>query len=202
MSTRGCIARLQKHDPLEFKGVYHHWDSYPSGLGQALFQMRNKDFNGDTKEMLKVLIDQHPAGWSSVIGKDFRLKPGFRAHAHDDGREIHPQCYCHGDRNEPSSQVTHKNAAGSGIEYAYLFDGSKMIIAGSFCDNGGKMVGMFGCGDPEAVWSVIAEADLDGPEPGWEALDQAGRMEVEEGAQISCSAANRKSSQQTRIVKR
>ena len=198
MSTRGCIARLQKRDPLEFKGVYHHWDSYPSGLGQKLFHIRNQEFKGDTAAMLKVLIDQHPAGWSTIVGADFDLRPGFQGHQKADGKamvmESRPQCYCHGDRHETSSMVTERNAAASGIEYAYLFDGSKMFIAGSFCGNGRKMVGMFGLGDAEAVWSVIAEVYLDGPEPDWETLDQVSSTDVEAGAQISCPAADKKSS--------
>ena len=69
-----------------------------------------------------------------------------------------------------------------------------MFITGSFCGNGRKMVGMFGFGDTEAVWSVIAEVDLDGPEPDWETLDQASSTDVEAGAQISCPAADKKSS--------
>jgi len=162
MSTRGCIARLRGRTPLAFKGVYHHWDSYPSGLGQTLFRLRNQGFKGDTAALLKALIDEHPAGWSTVVGSD------------------QPQCYCHDDRHEAGFAVTHKNAAQSGIEYAYLFRGAQMVIAGSFCGSGNKMIGMFGCGDPDAVWSVIAEINLDGPEPDWKALDQEGVKEREE----------------------
>jgi hypothetical protein len=44
MSTRGCIARLTGSQPWQFRGVYHHWDSYPSGLGRALFRGRNWEF--------------------------------------------------------------------------------------------------------------------------------------------------------------
>ena len=176
MSTRGCIARLQKRDPLEFKGVYHHCDSYPSGLGQTLFRLRNQEFRGDTAAMLKVLIDQHPAGWSSVVGADFTLKPGFK-NWDLDGKgtetDARPQCYCHGDRHEADQAVTEKEADEVGVEYAYLFDGSKMLIAEPVYDDGSMMLGMFGCGDADAVWSVIAEIDLDGPEPDWEALNRA-----------------------------
>jgi hypothetical protein len=178
MSTRGCIARLQQRSPLEFKGVYHHWDSYPSGLGRTLFRIRRRDFNGDTKAMLNALIDKHAAGWSTIVGRDFALTPGFctaRVPGQDtDDEDKRPECYCHGDRSEEGWTVTHKNAAGSGVEYAYVFDGPRMLILGSFCCDGAKMVGMFGVGDPKAIWSVIAEVDLDGPEPDWTAMDTAG----------------------------
>ena len=175
MSTRGCIARLQRRSPLEFKGVYHHWDSYPSGLGRALFRLRRRDFKNDTNAMLSVLIDQHPAGWSTIIRRDFSLAPGFcgrRTPSVCEGiANEKPECYCHGSRSEAAWAVTQENAAESGVEYAYVIDGSKMLILGSFCTDGAKMVGMFGMGDPEAGWSVIVEVDLDGPEPDWKVLD-------------------------------
>lgn len=175
MSTRGCIARLQRKAPLEFKGVYHHWDSYPSGLGRTLFRIRRQDFNGDTNAMLNVLIDQHGAGWSTIVGRDFTLTPGFRgaslSNACAKGEDARPECYCHGSRDEEGWAVTHENAAGSGIEYAYVFDGSKMLVVGSFRSNGVKMVGMFGMGDPGATWSVIAAVDLNGPEPDWSVME-------------------------------
>jgi hypothetical protein len=33
------------------------------------------------------------------------------------------------------------------------------------------MIGMWGMGDPRAVWQEIAKIDLDGPEPDWKELD-------------------------------
>ena len=72
MSTRGAIARLSGEG---FKGVYHHWDSYPSGLGKALWDTYQKV--GVLDAMLDGLIDQHPAGWSSIVAT------------------VH--CYCHRD---------------------------------------------------------------------------------------------------------
>ena len=174
MSTRGCIARLQGRSPLEFKGVYHHWDSYPSGLGQALFRLRNTHFAQDTEAMLRALIDEHPAGWSTVVGATFDKRPGFRSRgSHSTADDDAPQCYCHGDRSEPARAVTQRTAAGSGVEYAYAFTGATMLVLGSYCDDGAKMIGMFGFGDEGAAWRVIAEIDLDGSEPDWEALDRA-----------------------------
>jgi len=35
MSTRGCVAI---GTPARWRGVYNHWDSYPTGLGQAVWQ--------------------------------------------------------------------------------------------------------------------------------------------------------------------
>lgn len=175
MSTRGCIARLDRRTPVEFRGVYHHWDSYPSGLGQALFHIRNRDFGRDTETMLKELIDRHPAGWSTVVGTRFAPQSGrgkrLARGSKDGSEDAGAQCYCHGGRHEPGWLVTHGNAAGSGVEYAYAFDGATMLVLASYGREGGKMVGMFGTGDPDAVWSVIATVDLDGPEPDWKAME-------------------------------
>ena len=38
--------------------------------------------------------------------------------------------------------------------------------------DGSKMIGMFGMGNPEAKWGVLAIAPLDGPEPDWKALER------------------------------
>ena len=45
-----------------------------------------------------------------------------------------------------------------------------MVILSSYCKNGDKMIGAFGCGDPNAIWKPIAEIDLDGKEPDWEKI--------------------------------
>jgi hypothetical protein len=57
--------------------VYHHWDSYPEGLGTTLAELYATHFAGDLSKMLKTLIDDHPAGWSTINGADFSLEPGF-----------------------------------------------------------------------------------------------------------------------------
>ena len=72
MSTRGCIARLTSRSPIRFEGVYHHWDSYPSGLGRMLYLLWNEDFNRDTRAMLRELVDEHGAGWSTIVGCRFK----------------------------------------------------------------------------------------------------------------------------------
>jgi hypothetical protein len=34
-------------------------------------------FHGDADKMLKTLIDDHPAGWSTINGADWSVKPGY-----------------------------------------------------------------------------------------------------------------------------
>jgi hypothetical protein len=124
MSTNGCIARKTETG---FTGVYHHFDSDPSHLGKALFQLRNGHFKKNTEDMLKVLIDKHPAGWSTIVDRDFTKKPGFiemGSKVKDDNR---PLCYCHGDRHEDANEMN-ETCDRTMIEYVYVFDGDKMII--------------------------------------------------------------------------
>ena len=78
VSTNGIIARSIGEGT--FEGVYHHWDSYPNeGLGQFLIHILTGHFRNDLARMLRVLIDEHPAGWSTIVNKDFALEPGYTA---------------------------------------------------------------------------------------------------------------------------
>jgi len=74
MATRAIIAR-QRGDGWE--GRYHHWDGYPPGLGAALYDLYNGHFQRDIGRMLAVLIDDHPAGWSSIIDADWSQPPAW-----------------------------------------------------------------------------------------------------------------------------
>lgn len=76
MSTRSTIAR--EHGT-GFKGVYHHWDGYPSGLGHTLFHLYRGHFKKNLRAMLRFLIDDHPQGWSTIVNADFTLPAGPRA---------------------------------------------------------------------------------------------------------------------------
>ena len=167
MSTRGAIGRLLPDG--SWQARYHHFDSYPSGLGRALYLAYRGFFNRSVERMLEYLVDEHPAGWSTIVDADFARTPGYRNY--DEIDDNAPHCYCHGDRHEEAWEVTQENAAGSGVEYAYLFDGtSRMRILSSY-SGAHKMIGMFGQGDPDSTWVEIAAVDLDGPEPNWQELD-------------------------------
>ncbi len=90
MSTRSMIARKTEEG---FQGVYHHWDGYPSALGHTLWQLYHqgdRNLNG----MLALLIDEHPAGWSSINGVDWDQPIGYVTD-YAKGRETNaPQCFC------------------------------------------------------------------------------------------------------------
>jgi len=146
VSTNGIIARSTGEGT--FEGVYHHWDSYPNqGLGQFLIRTLTGHFQNDLARMLRFLIDEYPAGWSTIVNKDFTLKPGYTAeslrHPSCSGmsdEDYHaamerfralpdyrrPQCYCHGKRHEEPQVLTEKSDVGA--SWAYVFDEQERIL--------------------------------------------------------------------------
>ena len=79
MSTRGVIARQNGSG---FIGRYHHWDSYPEGLGKTLYDWAQRM---PLDRMLHILLDEHPAGWSTIVDTDPTLDPGY-VEVNDDER--------------------------------------------------------------------------------------------------------------------
>lgn len=134
MSTRGAIARPTSGGG--WTGRYHHFDAYPTGLGVELVRLYRDTFDGDHELMARTLIDEHPAGWSTLIAhhvdgdRPFTVEhfacAGFQAHD-DPMSGLFPQCYCHGARSEIADALVcrcHRNDS-SGcsplfIEWAYV----------------------------------------------------------------------------------
>lgn len=141
MSTRAVIAR--RTGPGTFEGVYHHFDGYPAGLGAVLFDHAKEH---GIKVTTKKAIDQAKHGWSSFPDKKY---------------------------NDGDMKLTHQDASASGCEWAYAFDQEKneMLVLSSFCEDGAKMIGMFGSGDPNASWRIAAVVDLSKPEPDWDEME-------------------------------
>ncbi len=97
-------------------GRYHHSDGYPNGLGVSLIEAYVEGFagrrvnNAGFLRMVKTLVFDHPAGWSTINGADWSLEPGFgKGGIVLDDEDEHeplkratnrPQCYCHGDRSD------------------------------------------------------------------------------------------------------
>src|SRR5258708_19905372 len=113
-----------------FAGRYHHWDSYPPGLGVALVELYRSHFKRDLDRMLQVLLDEHKA-WSTIVHKDLTLKPGYTNVASPpEGMSIEdfhnlplnrrPQCHCHGARHEEGFVADEKSDCGA--EWAYIFE--------------------------------------------------------------------------------
>jgi DNA-directed RNA polymerase subunit N (RpoN/RPB10) len=227
VSTRAGIARWTDKTKKEWAGRYHHWDGYPSGLGATLYQLVRSKTLGDLSTTLRVLIDDHPAGWSTINGADWGKRPGYEdsakarctscgrkawehyaqyykttqqrkrleailagfapervarirrkeefvlwhAFEHDVTTTRRATCYCHGARREEPWEVTHSKAAGSGVEWAYIFDVPRRAMTVLEAVVGGRhSMGMFGAGDPAASWCERALVVFDNPEPDWMAL--------------------------------
>jgi hypothetical protein len=99
MSTRGCIARVEGD---AFRGVYHHWDSYPTELGRRLFAIAQGQ---DIDTLLRELIDGHPGGWLTV----------------------QEECFCHDRGEDPMPVAPDENDAW--VEWAYAFDARARSMA-------------------------------------------------------------------------
>jgi len=92
-------------------GRYHHFDGYPTELGVSLIEAYTGVFGGQRVNdasyvrMVKTLIFDHPAGWSTINGADWSLDPGFEELL--EGGEVtnRPHCYCHGDRSEGAQTI-------------------------------------------------------------------------------------------------
>ena len=194
MATRGVIARPAGNG---WEGRYHHWDSYPSGLGKTLWDAYHRFFRRDIDAMTSYLIDQHPAGWSTIVGADLTLPPGFTEHGNsrfgdyskglitwEEYRNLpqnrRPQCYCHGDRNEPEQLITHDQDPVD-LEWAYVLSPTSMTVLISVPTTwddpalNGRTPTEFDIkwNLRPLKWVVAGVVDWDGPEPAWETLVRA-----------------------------
>lgn len=127
MSTRAVIAR--PNGPYDFIGVYHHWGGNPRELGRAIKEEALVYMDHNVLYLLKILIDDHPAGWSNIVGCNWDL-PVTNLSAWDRiqwgqrGVAIPPDCFCH--RNvEEYRRATRLNSSSSlqvDCEWAYVID--------------------------------------------------------------------------------
>src|SRR5260370_27357417 len=119
MSTRAVIGRTTGSEG-EFAGVYSHWDGYPTALGRSLFQMLHGHFHHDLAAMLKTVIDVHPAGWSILVDRDWKKKPGYPK----DPRSDAPASYCHETRHDKPQDFTHEDLKEdhAGLQVLYILD--------------------------------------------------------------------------------
>lgn len=166
MATRGIIGRTT---PSGFIARHHHWDSNPRCLGKTLYNAYQRVFNKDIVKMMHFLIDGHPAGWSTIVGKDLSLKPGFsdiderRIEGYQESEKARrAECYCHGDRHESEQTIrSFTDAWVSWAEYAYIInEASHLMII--YARSAGE-------------WIMIAKVELNGYEPDWKALNHRGQ---------------------------
>jgi len=196
MSTRGCIARVT---PKGFSGRYHHYDSYPTGLGKALWHLCHRHFAGDVKAMLRVLIDEHTA-WLSIGSSlpdepcaDFNLEIGYRNYVGDDKPEAHalwqhsPQCFCHGERSEKGWRINQDNVEGD-TEYVYAFDRKGRMQVMSWGDTGMVMFNLIDFTGDEPNWQDI-EDHIDIAQGRETRAQRIAKLEAERAARAASQAA-------------
>lgn len=193
MATRGAIARLTSVLPLCWEGRYVHDFSAPTGLGAELWKLYHGPFQRDLDQMLHVLLDEHPAGWNSLLDADFSSSDPT-AHGH---------CYCHRKPQKEPRQVawllTDRNVCGSGMEWIYVFTSAWAVTAPDGSEgphrhntllilrlsDEGAVAGQHpnarqrtdarhtgGGGDPHAPWRIAGVVDLHGMEPDWLGIEQ------------------------------
>lgn len=114
MSTRSVIAEPYGDG---FRGRYHHFDGYPSGVGHELWDLYHGHFAGDVDEMVCYLVTDEPQGWSNIIGADFSLPKGWHdSHARDNvcavcGQPMwrhYAQYYPEGSASDPMVNGSHR----------------------------------------------------------------------------------------------
>lgn len=151
MATRAMIARKVGEEG--FEGRYHHNWGTPDKLGKALYDVYHDAFQQDAEAMMHFLIDEHPAGWSNIVGADCSLAPGFIHTCRSPEDAIRPHCYCHGQRSEPPLLLASwGEASRRDCDYAYLIEEQRRLMTVFASDS---------------EWHVIAEIALDGREPQW-----------------------------------
>ena len=156
MGTRCVIAETHGKS---WRGRYHHWDGYPTAVGKTLWDLYHGHFKKDLKAMLKVLLEDHPAGWSS-INADWNKPIGYPPPKTSLGSEEKngPACYCHGDRTEEgTSYITQGEDAGQ--EWLYVIDAKKKTLTVHKCGYGKKELGTFRLSGKEPDWKKLEKLD-------------------------------------------
>jgi hypothetical protein len=182
MSTRGCIARTNNGEG--WQGVYHHWDSYPKGLGKELWDRLHSEYQGDITAFLADAIDNHPSGWSSFPDKCYCHDHNF---AKRDGSLAKDSSYYK--PSAPNGRMTSETSDPLFIEWVYAFDPETRKLAifshttvnklsptqhGTFCE---EWTLQYQDGTIEVipakyyVHKLVAIVDLDGEEPDWQMLE-------------------------------
>jgi len=167
MSTRSVIARVGEHEG-KFAGRYVHADGMPTSMGATLWSLFHGHFKNDLSAMLAYLIDapHAQAGWSALVGKDFKLKPGYtwqKATPEGAKYEVYskrpdyrrPQCFAGRPGEEPYLFTEKDFENGTDVEWLYVFDEAerKLFVR-----------------DVSAKEDV-AVIDLNGEEPNWTTIE-------------------------------
>ena len=158
MSTRSVIAETTKDG---WKGIYCHWDGYPTNRGKQIWDILHTDFignkgsigvgnSGDPKMAIKAFCDTyirgHKAGWSSFPDTCYCHEPSFVMRGDHKGAKYMRK----GDFNK------------SWCEWAYVIDPKTATM--TIYSNYGK--------HNEA--KEVTRVNLLGKEPNWKDIEKKG----------------------------
>lgn len=124
MSTRAVIAVYSNRELGQWRGAYHHFDGYPSGLGKALWQLYHEFYEGLLPAMIEMLIDAHPQGWSSIVDADWKLRPTWiddKGEWYSANKKLPPLSYKYRSGEEHNA-IYLDQTSDSWQEWAYVFD--------------------------------------------------------------------------------
>jgi len=157
MSTRSVIATAHGDT---WQGVYHHSDGYPTWLGAMLWK-HWVHWGRDLPTFEREMVTNHPGGWSSLRS---------RCYCHDDAGTEYPEY--------PRMQYTPEDEQESAlfIEWVYVFSRCVLTIYTNAptgeeqrCENDNGHWWM----EPVYRWALVTQVRLDGPEPDWQAIEDA-----------------------------
>lgn len=172
MSTRGCMAVKTEYG---WRGIYHHWDSYPSSLGKELWDFIKQS----GVEAITDVIKQHPGGFSSFPSEcychsEFAERDGSCAEDSPFYREDAP-CGIKDSRDNPDPLF---------MEWVYVIDPNEHTMTILTSQGDIKTEGEPRSGGPvkrdDEYWDYgncafrhveVAKVDLDGDEPDWEKME-------------------------------
>lgn len=198
MGTRGVIA--ERHGQ-SWRGRYHHWDSYPTGLGKSLWHVIPGVFGGNLEVALNFLLRQHTS-WSTIQGADWTKEAGYiedakcrkcgkkyeSGHEEKTGHKFEwprssdsgPKCHCHGSRNEKSGKYI-TEGDDCGVEWAYVLDKKKAtltVLRHIWREKGTQYVGIGGLSAIQPLsWEDCGTFRLDGAEPDWAKVECGEKLE-------------------------
>ncbi|KKS89313.1 MAG: hypothetical protein UV64_C0007G0016 [Parcubacteria group bacterium GW2011_GWC1_43_11b] len=155
MSTRAAIARI---DGDGWKGIFHHWDGYPSGLGKDIWNLVRGKFQGDIEAFLHYAIEEHPGGWEVISEGSFNDPEEF-------GEAFLHGCECHQKPYVPSRDVRKPLEEGAScdplfLEWIYILDPKSRSMTILSHQNRGQGYMHF----------IVDIVSFDEPEPDWEEI--------------------------------
>lgn len=177
MSTHGIIGYYTTMANRVWKGRYHHFDAYPTGLGSALWRHLHGHFKGDLKKFLKVLTEEHTS-WQTICHRQmsFKWRPrypesGVKKEIAETFKACAPECFCHGDSGVEMDDWlwSHQNAI-LGARWAYVFDRVRKVLH-VFQRVMAIDIPSKGKSEAQPSWHLEAAMNLRGLEPEWDVIE-------------------------------